>query len=310
MNIPIVDLNLMDGSLIQRRKFAKEIGSAFEEFGFVAIENHLLSQEIQSVLYETWANFFDLNLDEKLKYAKPDLFFQRGYTPKKSEQAVGFSLADEKEFYHIGQPDEVAIKVGCEFNVWPNEIPGLKEVNLRAFALLEETGLKVMRGIALHLGLNEDYFDEKLKGGNSILRPIHYYPLIEGEFEEGAVRAGAHTDINFITLLMGASAAGLEILKKDGDWLPVTAYGDHLICNVSDMLQRLTNGVLVSTEHRVVNGENSTQSRFSIPFFMHAKGDVSLRSLDSCVTDSNPRQYSDLTAGEYLQDRLSKIIKR
>lgn len=309
MNIPIVDLDLMQGDFDDKQAFANDIGSAFEEFGFVAIKNHLLSKEIQSTLYETWSSFFNLDLDQKLNYSRPESFFQRGYTPKKSEQAVGFSLADEKEFYHVGQADDVAEKVDCQFNVWPNEILGLKEVSLSAFSLLEETGLRVMRGIALYLNLDEGYFDEKLKGGNSILRPIHYYPLIEGEFEEGAVRAGAHTDINFITLLMGASAAGLEILKKDGKWMPVTAYGDYLICNVSDMLQHMTNGKLVSTMHRVVNGENSGESRFSIPFFMHAKNEVSLRPLDSCIDANNPKKYQDLTAGECLKERLDQIIK-
>lgn len=310
MNIPIVDLNLMDGPSDQKKQFAAEIGNAFEEFGFVAIENHLLSEQIQSALYDVWTRFFNLDLEQKMQYARPEIFFQRGYSPKKSEQALGFSLADEKEFFHIGQPDDVAIEVGCDLNVWPEDIDGLCDLNSYAFHLLEATGLKVMRGIALHLGLQEFYFESKLQGGNSILRPIHYYPLVEGSFEVGAVRAGAHTDINFITLLMGASDAGLEILKKDGSWLPVTAYENHLICNVSDMLQRLTNGKLVSTKHRVVNGENCTQSRFSMPFFMHAKSDVSLRALDTCIDENNPRRFPDTTAGEYLQERLDAIIKR
>ena len=188
------------------------------------------------------------------------------------------------------------------------EIPDFLSTGKEAYQTFENTGRHMLRAIALYLGLDEKYFDEHIHNGNSISRPIHY-PPITGEIEEGAVRAGAHEDINLITLLVGASADGLEVLNRQNEWKAVTSIEDHIVVNVGDMLQRLTNNKLRSTTHRVVNPpkEKLGTSRYSVPFFLHPRSEMSLNCLPSCIDDNNPKAFDDITAGEYLMQRLREI---
>ncbi len=312
--IPVVDLSLMDGSELDKREFALQVGEAYENFGFVAILNHGLSADMQDALYEKWQRFFGLSMQEKMQLALPEIQFQRGYTPPQSEQALGHDVPDEKEFFHVGQPSSVieAHNLPYEKNVWPAAMPELKDISLEAFQILEQTGAKMLRGIALHLGLDEYYFDEKVIGGRSILRPIHYYPVDPDKVGENATRAAEHGDINFVTLLMGASAAGLQVLRADKKWIDITVVPDALVCNVGDMLDRLTNHRLKSTIHRVIMPpkDQMHKPRFSMPFFMHAKSDVNLACLDNCVSEAYPKLYEDTTVGEFLIERLNQIIKK
>jgi isopenicillin N synthase-like dioxygenase len=195
-------------------------------------------------------------------------------------------------------------------NVWPKEIPQFRKLTLESYKTLEKAGISMLRAIALYLGLEEHYFDEKVMGGNSILRPIHYFPIENPEaVPANAVRAAEHGDINLITLLMGASAEGLQVLRRDGKWIPITALPDQIIVNVGDMLERLTNKKLKSTIHRVVNPprEKMKFSRFSIPFFMHPRSDMDLSCLKSCVDANHPRQFENITAGEFLNERLIEL---
>ncbi len=306
--IPSVDLaKFTQGTAQNKFEFVSELGRALEEIGFVAVKNHGLSDSLSNKLYQEIINFFELPSEVKSKYEIEGLFGQRGYTGKGKEHAKGSNVGDLKEFYHIGQ--EIS---DSEFggNIWPEELPEFKKITVEAFKILEETGIKLLQAIALHLQLDEHYFDDKVRGGDSILRPIHYFPILNpDQVPEGAVRAGAHGDINFITLLMGASAEGLEILRKDGKWIGVTALPDQIVVNVSDMLARLTNDKLSSTIHRVVNPSKEKMGlpRYSIPFFMHPKGETSLACLPSCVSDENPKKYEDILAKDFLKQRLEEI---
>jgi isopenicillin N synthase-like dioxygenase len=219
-----------------------------------------------------------------------------------------------KEFYHVGQElaanDPDPIRSEYPDNVWPTELPEFKEIMLKAFYTLEEAGKNILRAIAIYLELPEDYFDEKVKNGNSILRPIHYFPIENPDaVPADAVRAAAHGDINLITLLMGASAEGLQVLRRDDVWIPITALPDQVVVNVGDMLDRLTNNVLKSTIHRVVNPPKAQMhtSRFSIPFFMHPRSEMDLTCLESCISEANPKRYEDTTAGEFLTERLIEL---
>ena len=217
-----------------------------------------------------------------------------------------------KEFYHVGQEvtDNDPIKERYPDNIWPNEIPEMEAIGLEVYKTLEAAGVKMLQAIALYLGLDEHYFDEKVHNGNSILRPIHYFPIENpDEVPADAVRAAEHGDINLITLLMGASADGLQVLRKDGEWIPITALPEQLVVNVGDMLSRHTNNKLKSTIHRVVNPpkEKMGTSRFSIPFFMHPRSEMDLSCLDNCVDETNPKLYEDTTAGEFLEERLREI---
>ncbi|CAN0148698.1 unnamed protein product, partial [Chrysoparadoxa australica] len=285
------------------------LGEAYENIGFVSIKNHGLSSKLTEELYKAVKVFFALDELTKKKYEVPELYGQRGYISKGREKAKDRSTGDLKEFYHVGQPVENQRPEYPE-NIWPKEVPELKAHTLEAFRVLESAGIQMLRAIALFLNLEETYFDDLVKQGNSILRQIHYFPIENPEaIPSDAVRAAEHGDINLITLLMGASADGLQVLRRDGKWIAITALPDQIIVNVGDMLSRLTNNKLKSTIHRVVNPPFKLMktSRFSIPFFMHPVSEMDLSSLDNCVNEENPKLYPDTTAGEFLNLRLSEI---
>lgn len=310
--IPVLDLSdFEEGNESVKEKFTKDLGQAFEEIGFVAIKGHGLTDATQNGLYTAIKEFFTLSDELKEEYELPELFGQRGYVGKRKEHAKGRNVGDLKEFYHIGQeaPQNDPVHSDYPVNIWPKEVPSFAEFAMQTYRTLEKTGQIMMRAIALHLGLDENHFDHNLSFGNSILRPIHYFPLNAEDLKENAVRAAEHGDINLITLLMGASAEGLEVQRKDGAWIPITALPDQIIVNVGDMLERHTNDQLKSTIHRVVNpkGTKLGEPRFSIPFFMHPRMSMDLSCLQNCVDATKPKKYKDITAGQFLQQRLEEI---
>lgn len=309
-NIPSVDLeDFLSGDTERKNAFVQKLGSAYQDIGFVAVKNHRLSEELVQALYQEVQAFF--NLPEKIKkqYEIEGLAGQRGYTSFGQEHAKGRNTGDLKEFWHFGQyvEDQDPIKKEYPDNVEVKELQKFNSVGKEAYQTLEQTGADMLRAIALFLGLDENYFDQHIHNGNSILRPIHYPPITEEP--KDAVRAAEHEDINLITLLMGASAEGLQILNKQNEWVAVTALPGQIIVNVGDMLQRHTNNQLRSTTHRVVNPpkEKWGQSRFSIPFFLHPRSEMPLDCLPQCVDDKHPKKYDDITAGQYLNERLEEI---
>ena len=309
-NIPSVDLaDFTEGNKETKAAFVKELGKAFEEIGFVAVKNHGLSDALCAELYAQVKGFFTLSKEEKEAYEIEGLAGQRGYVSFGKEHAKNKNEGDLKEFWHFGQTveDNDPIKKEYPDNVQVNELPEFNAVGREVYQKLEATGREMLRAIALHLNLDENYFDAKIHNGNSILRPIHYPPITHEP--KDAVRAAEHEDINLITLLMGASADGLQVLNKSGEWISVTALPDQIVVNVGDMLQRLTNNKLKSTTHRVVNPprEKWGTSRYSIPFFLHPRSEVSLNCLPSCISESNPKNFSDITAGEYLEQRIIEL---
>jgi isopenicillin N synthase-like dioxygenase len=309
-NIPSVDLSdFLSGDAAKKQKFIKEIGEAYEEIGFVALRGHFLSDELTENLYKEVKNFFDLPDKIKQSYEIEGIGGQRGYTSFGKESAKGKKEGDLKEFWHFGQKVEgnEALKAEYPKNVIVNEIPNFNIVGMESYKMLEKTAIYVLRALALYVGLDEMYFDKYIINGNSILRPIYYPPII-GE-PKGAVRAAAHGDINLITLLMGASSAGLEVQNKKGDWIPVTSLPEQLVVNVGDMLERLTNNKLRSTIHRVVNPprEDWEKPRYSIPFFTHPISEMKLSCLPECIDEVRPKVYDDITAGEFLNERLIEL---
>lgn len=311
--IPSLDLaDFNGGDPAKKKAFVSALGAAYHNIGFVALRNHFLTQQMQDRLYLAIKKFFALNDEVKKAYENTELAGQRGYTGKGKEHAKGRNTGDLKEFYHVGQelpPAELAIE-GYPPNIWPKEVPEFKEIAVDVYKALELTGKSMLRAIALYLGLPETYFDDKISKGNSILRPIHYFPIDKpDDVPSDAVRAAEHGDINLITLLMGASADGLQVLRRDGKWIPITALPDQLVVNVGDMLERLTNKKLKSTIHRVVNPprQHMNVPRYSIPFFMHPRSEMSLAALTNCVDKHNPKQWDDITAGEFLDQRLREI---
>jgi isopenicillin N synthase-like dioxygenase len=310
MTIPVVDLSdFMSGDEAQKQKFVQELGRAYEEVGFVAVKNHGISDDLIADLYQYVQAFFAQPAEVKLSYEKKELAGQRGYTSFGREHAKGFDAPDLKEFFQFGQTveDDDPIKAEYPDNVVVNEVPEFTPTLLEAYKNFENSGRALLRAISLYLGLDEDHFESYVHNGNSILRAIHYPPII-GE-PKSSIRAEQHEDINLITLLVGASADGLQILTKQGEWVGVTSLPEQIVVNVGDMLQRLTNNKLRSTTHRVVNPPRElwNTSRYSIPFFLHPKGSMSLACLESCVDEVHPKAYEDATAGEYLDERLAEI---
>jgi len=309
-NIPSVDLaDFLSGDPQRKQKFVNEIGTAYSEIGFASVKNHFLSDALMDNLYKEVKGFFALPEAVKERYEIEGLAGQRGYISFGKEHAKGKKEGDLKEFWHFGQEPSADANLIDEYpeNVIVSELPDFNTSGMEAYRLLEKTGRYVLRALSLYLGLEETYFDYWVTNGNSILRPIHYPPILEEP--KGAVRAGAHGDINFITLLMGASAGGLQVLRNDGEWIEAKPEEGDLVVNVGDMLERLTNNKLRSTIHRVVNPpkEEWGTARFSIPFFMHPRSDMKLNCLEKCIDDNHPKAFDDITSGEFLQQRLAEI---
>ncbi|MCA5005059.1 isopenicillin N synthase family dioxygenase [Sphingobacterium bovistauri] len=313
VNIPRLDLHdFTQGTAEQRGQFVQDIGKAFNETGFVTIANHGLSPELIEELYTVVKAFFDLPQEVKDQYEFPELAGQRGYTTKGREKAKDAKVPDLKEFWQRGQTivGEEYSKVDFPDNPEVAELTRFNEITAEIYKKLETAGRNLLKAIASYLELEDNYFEKYVINGNSILRAIHYFPIENPDsIAPDAVRAGAHEDINLITLLIGASADGLEVLTKDGEWFPIKAHGEDVVVNVGDMLQRLTNNKLKSTTHRVVNPprELMTTSRYSVPFFLHPKASMSLASLESCISEEHPKVYEDYTAGQYLDERLREI---
>jgi isopenicillin N synthase-like dioxygenase len=310
MSIPVVDLrDFTAGTPEQKQQFVQALGKAYEDVGFVAVKNHGITDELTADLYKYVTEFFSLSTEQKRSYEIPELAGQRGYTSFGREQAKGYDAPDLKEFFQYGQEvtDGDPVKAEYPDNVTVTEIPDFTPTLNKAYTTFQQSGMALLQAIALYLGLDEHYFDQHVHNGNSILRAIHYPPITQEP--KSAIRAEQHEDINLITLLIGASADGLQILSKQNEWVPVTSLPEQIVVNVGDMLQRLTNNRLKSTTHRVVNPprEMWASPRFSIPFFLHPRSNMSLACLESCITPENPKAYEDYTAGEYLDERLREI---
>jgi len=296
--IPLVDLSQFEqGNLAQRNEFIETLGNAFHTVGFVGVVNHGIPSELIKSFYKEAHAFFALSEKEKLAYKIPGANGQRGYTAFGTEHAKQSKVADLKEFFQIGNEGNIAV----------SEIPSFLNLGENLYREFERAGSGLLQAIALHLHLPVDYFDQRIKNGTSILRAIHYPPITQEP--ASAIRAEQHEDINLITLLVGASAGGLELLSKEGEWLPIVPEADEIVINVGDMLQRLTNNYLRSTTHRVVNPprEEWHLPRLSIPFFLHPRPEMDLSCLENCISDKNPLHFEPITAGAYLDERLREI---
>ena len=311
--IPILDFrDYQSTDLSRRAQFVADLQRAYQEIGFVGVRGHEVAGKLVDELYAAAWGFVALGDTEKRQYHRPELFGQRGYTPKGQEHAKGASVGDLKEFYHVGQELEAGLmaRLGYPANVWPREVPEFQGSALAVFRALESLGHGMLSAILDGLGLNYSSIIGQVEHGNSILRVAHYFPIADAKsVPPGAVRAAAHGDINLITLLVGASADGLELQRRDGSWLPVVVDSDTIVVNVGDMLERLSNGRLRSTIHRVVNPpeEKLNEARISMPFFMHPKAGMDLSVLDQCIDSDHPKRYANISAGEFLEQRLREI---
>jgi len=309
-NIPVVDLSkFVTGTSEEKEAFVKELGKAFHEVGFVGVRNHGIAKDLVEDFYKQSKNFFSLPVEIKKECNVKGLAGQRGYTAFGTEHAKISNVPDLKEFFQIGQevPLGHPLKSRYPDNVVVEEVPDFSKKGKELYRAFETSGGHLLRAIALHLSLPENFFAEKINEGNSILRAIHYPPITQEP--KSAIRAEQHEDINLITLLVGASAGGLQLLNAENEWLDITPEEDEIVINVGDMLQRLTNNYLKSTTHRVVNPPKEFWHvpRLSIPFFLHPVSDMDLTCLETCVTEENPISYEKISAGDYLDERLREI---
>ena len=309
-NIPSVNLSdFISDDLSLKQDFVNKLGKAYQEIGFVALKGHFLKDSDIKNIYKYIKKFFDLPKNIKCKYELKGFAGQRGYTSFGKEHAKGKKHGDLKEFWHFGQylDESEYLKFGYPKNLTVNELPEFNKIGKKVYKSLEKTSIYVLRAISLFLGLKEDHFDKFVEKGNSILRPIHYPPIKTKP--SGAERAAAHGDINLITLLMGAHGKGLQVLTNKGEWIDAIAEKDEIIINVGDMLSRYTNNKLKSTIHKVINPPKHLwkKSRYSIPFFLHPVGTMKLDVLESCINNENPKKFDDITAHDFLIQRLKEI---
>lgn len=292
-------------------RFSRQIGDSFKSFGFALVKDHGLDPDLIARAWRLTAEFFALSEAEKRGYFIQGQGGARGYTPFGTEIAKGATCHDLKEFWHIGRdlpPGHPLADESMPPNIWPSRPDGFHETFATLYAEFDRIGAIILSRIATYLGLDADWFDPAIDEGNSVLRLLHYPPTSDAS--GGAIRAGAHEDINLITLLLGAEEAGLELLTKQGKWLGVFPPKGALVINIGDMLQRLTNHVLPSTTHRVRNpeGARTSFSRYSMPYFLHLRSDFRFVSLPRCITPDNPDRYPvSITADDYLQERLREI---
>ncbi|AQR74331.1 isopenicillin N synthase family oxygenase [Sphingomonas sp. LM7] len=289
--------------------FSRQFGQSFQRFGFAVVRDHGIPDALIERAWAMTKAFFDLPEEVKRGYFVSGGGGARGYTPFKTEIAKGATHVDLKEFWHVGRQLAEGHRFAPQMpaNIWPDQPDGFRETFLELFQAFDDAGDKLLSAIARYLGLAPNWFDPAVKDGNSVLRLLHYPPVAADAPE---VRAGAHEDINLITLLLGAEEAGLELLDRDGKWLPVKPPQGAMVVNVGDMLQRLTNHVLPSTTHRVVNPppERRGNSRYSMPFFLHPAPDFLIETLPGCITAERPNRYSEpISSHDYLHERLVEI---
>jgi len=296
----------IEGSEDHKRQFTDDLMRGLMHFGFIILKDHPIDEDLLDHAYELSRNLFDMPEKSKLNYISPVGGGQRGYTPFGREHAKDSKFPDLKEFWHVGRELSSDHKFYGSFpkNLWPEEIPQFKSVFLKIYESLDTVGRIMLKALTQPLELPENYFDRMTDSGNSILRLLHYPPIPEGA-NPNSIRAAAHEDINLITILVAASASGLQLKTREGNWLPVETARNNLIVDAGDMLARITNEVIPATTHRVVNPEGPNTSRYSMPFFIHPNPDALLTCIPSCRGAGS--KYPDIMAEDFLQQRLREI---
>lgn len=307
--IPVVDLaEFTSGDEAAQQKFIDELGAAFREFGFAAVENHGISRDLIYETYGRFEDFFALSEETKKQYEDPAGGRQRGYTSFGVEHAKGNAKPDLKEFFHLGRtlPDGHPLEGRLPTNIWPEEVEGLERAAKSLYDQMEACAVQLLSALSVHLGKARDYMPTMCRDGNSIIRVIHY-PVCDGFDEPGVMRAAEHEDINIMTLLPEATQSGLEILTREGEWLEVPSLPGQIIVDTGDMTKRITNDKIPATTHRVVNPKGEPSDRYSMPFFVHPHPDFRLEVLETMLGSGEEAKYPPITAMEFLEERLREI---
>ena len=306
--IPVVNMEDWEAGGERREAFVQEVGDALKKWGFVALEGHGIPQELFDKNYDNFREFFDLDEETKQRYEFPEKGRRRGYTSFGVEHAKDSKKPDLKEFFHLGRdlPEDHPMTGRIVANAWPEEVEGLRDDALTLFDNLEDCSLKLLEAVGRYLEIDPDYLPQMAQDGDTIIRVIHY-PVCDGFDEPGVMRAAQHEDINLMTLLPPADQSGLELLTRDGEWMPIHAIPGQIIADTGDMMQRITNGKIPATTHRVVNPSGEPTPRYSMPFFVHPHPDAMLEVLDVCLEEGEEPKEAPITADEFLSERLREI---
>jgi len=305
--VPELSLNsYIQGSDTDKNRFIDQFFVGLKDYGFIVLKDHPIPDGLLNKAYSLLEELFALPTETKLKYALKDAGFQRGYTPFGQEHAKDAKVADLKEFWHVGRDLPPGHKYESFYfpNVWPKEIPEFEPTFKKIFAALDETGKVMLEALTRPLDLPKDFFSKMMGEGNSILRLLHYPPIPETA-DPRSIRAAPHEDINLITILVSATSSGLQLKDRDGTWLPIHSDPNSLVVDAGDMLARITNDVIPSTTHQVVNPEDARSSRYSMPYFIHPNPDALLTCLPSCK--GNGEKYPPITSQDFLYQRLREI---
>ena len=300
-------MSFVNGTTNDKVKFTNELFRGLKDYGFIVLVDHPVDYKLTQRAYDLVHEFFQLPTETKKRYVCKEGGGQRGYTAFGVEHARDSKYPDLKEFWHVGRDvlvDEAKFRNYFPKNLWPSEIPDFREVMLKLFNGMDATSTIVLDSLGMALDVPQSYFRKMLQDGNSIVRAIHYPPL-SSEAPKNAVRAAAHEDINLITVMVGATTSGLELLDRDGKWLPVMCNEKQLVVDSGDMLSRITNDVIPATTHRVVNPDDATTNRYSMPFFTHPNPDTILSCIPSCR--GTGEKYASINSNEWLKIRLEEI---
>lgn len=299
-------LSYVEGSENDKTTFINDLFGGLKDYGFIILKDHIVDQAKVDRAYEYVHEFFQLPQETKLKYYDKNIAGQRGLTPFGTEHAKDNPNPDLKEFWHVGRElsADSQYKGVYPENLWPTEIPEFKKAFTELYDAMDATSIVLLEALGIALDVKPGFFKEMVNDGNSILRTIHYPPT-KGQDTKNSIRAAAHEDINLITMLVGATASGLQLLDRDGTWLDVNSKPGQIVVDTGDMMSRLTNDVLPATTHRVVNPDSDGERRYSMPYFVHPHSKAKLSCLDSCV--GSGRKYEDITAGDFLNQRLREI---
>ncbi|MFT5356006.1 MAG: isopenicillin N synthase-like dioxygenase [Polyangiales bacterium] len=306
-SIPVVDLSHYEDPE-KRDSFVSAIGNSLKALGFVAIENHGIDQSLFDATYDAYRGFFGADEAEKKKAERVETGRRRGYTSFGVEHAMDSEKPDLKEFFHVGRElgGEDPMSSRLPENVWPEGQDVVKSASLSVFGELDRVADVILSAFGTYLGQSDSFFPSMVANGNTILRVIHY-PVCDGFDEPGVMRAAAHEDINLMTLLAPADESGLEMLTREGEWLPIHAIPGQIIVDTGDMMSRITNNMIPATTHRVVNPKGDPRPRYSMPFFVHPHLDVDLEVLESCIPEGETAKYPPINNEEFLLERLKAI---
>ncbi len=299
-------MSFVNGTNNDKARFVDDLFRGLKDYGFIVLEDHPVDDKLTAKAYDLIHEFFQLPEETKRQYVCKEGGGQRGYTAFGVEHAKNSKYPDLKEFWHVGRESLVnPAKFQKYFpeNIWPTEIPEFKETFLNLYTGLDVTATLMLDALGMALDVPQSYFRSMLEDGNSILRPIHYPPLGPNA-PKNAVRAAAHEDINLITVMVGATTSGLELLDRDGKWLPVQMTDKQLVVDSGDMLSRITNDIIPATTHRVVNPDID-DTRYSMPFFVHPNPDTVLKCIPSCIGEGE--KYPAINSHEWLMIRLKEI---